>query len=113
MAFDGSAYDGLTGLPGPRLLRPATREVALASFPLFVLRLKQGLLEVSAPDSVGGPKVLVAFRPGLLRERWRMLYSDFEKCKRVAALVATPLFATDSEPDILARIAAYLAVEFP
>lgn len=113
MAFDGSAYDGLTGLPGPRLLRPATREVALASFPLFILRLKQGLLEVSAPAAAEGPRVLVAFRPGLLRERWKMLYSDFEKCKRVAALVATPLFATDTDSVILSRIAAYLAVEFP
>ncbi len=84
----------------------------MASFPLFVLRLKQGLLEISAPAAAEGPRVVRAFRPGLLRERWTMLYSDFEKCKKVAALVATPLFVTDTEPVLLARIAAYLAVEF-
>lgn len=113
MAFDGSAYDGLTGRPGPRQLRPATHNVALASYPLFILRLKQNALSVSVPDAVEGPRVLRASSPGRTGESWTMLYSDFEKCRRVAALVAVPLFATDSEGSILARIAARVAVEFP
>jgi hypothetical protein len=113
LAFDGSAYDGLSGQPGPRLLRPATHAVALASFPLFVLRLRQDVLQVSVPDAVDGPKILRATRPGFPGERWTMLFSDFEKCKRVAELVSTSLFVTESEDAVLARIAVYVAVEFP
>ena len=113
MAFDGSAYDGLTGQPGPRLLRPANHEQALASFPLFIYRLKQGLLQISVPAAVEGPKILRASNPAVPGERWTMLYSDFEKCKLVSSLVSVPLFVTDSETDVLARIAARVAVEFP
>ncbi len=113
MAFDGSVYDSISGLPGPRQLRPATREVALASYPLFVLRLKKNALKVSVPDVVEGPRILRASVPGRPSETWVMLYSDFEKCKRVASAVSVPLFATDSESDVLARISARIAVEFP
>lgn len=113
MAFDGSAYDGLTGLPGPRQLRPATHDVALASFPLFILRLRQNALSISVPCAVEGPRVLRASVPGRVGESWTMLYSDFEKCKDIAALVSVPLFATDTEGAILARIAARVSVEFP
>jgi len=112
LAFDGSVYDTLSGLPGPRQLRPATREVALASYPLFVLRLKKNALRVSVPDAVEGPRILRASVPGRPSETWTMLYSDFEKCKKVAALVSVPLFVTESESDILSRIAARIAVEF-
>ncbi len=116
MAFDGSAYDGLSGLPGPRQLRPATHDVALASYPLFILRLLQDALSISSPVAVEGPRVL---RASSARDRkgraeiWMMLYSDFEKCKKVAGLISVPLFPTDTEADILARISARVAVEFP
>ncbi len=112
MAFDGSAYDGLTGEPSNRLLRPATGPQARARYPLFVLRLKQDLLQIEVQDVAEGPKVVRASRPGRAGERWVMLWTDFEKCKRVAAAFSNP-FRTLDEAAVLARIVPYLAVEFP
>ena len=112
MAFDGSAYDGLTGEPLNRFLRPATPEYARLRYPLFVLRLKQNALEIEVQDLADGPKVVRAHRPGRPEERWVMLWSDFERCKRVAAGFSNP-FVTLDEQAVLARIAPYVAVEFP
>ena len=112
MAFDGSAYDGYTGEPNRRLLRPATVEQAVARYSLFVLRLKQGSLELSFSQPSEGPEVVRARRPGRVEERWVMLRRDFDLCKHAAGAVDTSLFRTDSQSDVLSRIAAQLRVLF-
>lgn len=113
MAFDGSAYDSLSALPGPRFLRPATREQALASFPRFIYLLKKGQLSVSKPEPAEGPRVVRAFSPGKAEDRWVMLFEDFERCVKVAGQVIVPLFVTEPVTASLARIAVLVSVEYP
>lgn len=113
MAFDGSAYDSLSALPGPVWLRPASRQHALASFPRFIYLLKRSALVISVPECAEGPRVVRAYAAGRVEDRWVMLYPDFEKCKRVAASVSVPLFRTEPVTDTLARIQALVSVEYP
>ncbi len=113
MAFDGSAYDSLSAFPGPLFLRPATRERALASFPRFILLLKQSALVLSVQEAAEGPRVVFAHAAGRVEDRWVMLYPDFEKCKRIAVAMSLPLFRTEPVTAVLARIAAQVSVEYP
>lgn len=113
MAFDGSAYDSLSALPGPRFLRPATRDQALASFPRLIYLLKKGQLSVSKPEAAEGPRIVRASSPGRVEDTWVMLFSDFERCVKVAGQVIVPLFATEPVTDSIARIRALVSVEYP
>lgn len=112
MAFDGSAYDGLTGEPNNRLLRPAALAQALSRYPLFILRLKQDALRMSFSMAAEGPQVVRASSPGRPEERWIMLRQDFDRCKSVASLVDVGLLRTEPQTDVLGRIAAQIRVAF-
>ncbi len=95
-----------------RRLRPATLDYATQNFPRLILRSKQEKLSVSYQQQAGNPDVIQAISSISRFEKWVILKSDFDLCKKIADKVELRLFRSDNETVVLDKILAYVKIEF-
>lgn len=117
--MDGTRQDHFRG---GSLDRPAPMSVVLRDYPYVVVGLISGRYSVSTPGAVGpdGVRPVRVSLPASVEQQFVLSEADFEVCKKVAELFSqnkagpgpVSAFKSEPSPDLRARIAARLRVEF-
>jgi len=88
-----------------RLVRPATFDYAVKTFPLMIVYLALGKLNnhITISNNLNGREIVSVHVPQRQELQFLLLREDFDICKNIALNLSVPLFSSDKIEDLIKR----------